>query len=88
MATFLSLLPFILIAIGVIILIAIIASGYVKAPSDKAYVITGPRKTPKIFIGLKSFVLRSLNLHGVLLSQTISALMNLLIGVKKQVHLQ
>ena len=51
MATFLSILPFILIAVGVIILIAIIASGYVKAPSDKAYVITGPRKNPKIFIG-------------------------------------
>ena len=43
----------ILIAIAVIIVlaIAIIAAGYVKAPPDKAYIISGIRKIPRILIG-------------------------------------
>ena len=51
MTLFLSFLPYLLVALGVIVMLTILASGYVKAPSDKAYVITGPRSTPKIFIG-------------------------------------
>ncbi len=43
-----SILP---IAIPVLIIILIIASGYVKAPPDTAYIISGLRKKPKILIG-------------------------------------
>ena len=31
--------------------IGIVVSGYVKAPPDKAYIISGMKKTPKILIG-------------------------------------
>lgn len=41
----------IIIAVAVIVLIAIIASGYVKAPADKAYIISGLKKAPKVLIG-------------------------------------
>ena len=42
-----------LIIVGVIVvaLLAIVACGYVKAPPDVAYIISGLRKTPKILIG-------------------------------------
>ena len=44
--------PIYLIGIGVAIIsvIALIASGYVKAPPDTAYIISGFRK-PRILIG-------------------------------------
>lgn len=41
----------ILISILIIALIAVIASGYVKAPPDKAFIISGWKKEPKILIG-------------------------------------
>ena len=37
--------------IAIILLLGIIASGYVKAPPDKAYIISGMKKEPKILIG-------------------------------------
>lgn len=37
--------------IAVIVILAIIASGYVKAPPDVAYIISGFRRKPKILIG-------------------------------------
>ena len=40
-----------LIIIVVILLIIIIISGYVKAPPDKAYIISGLRREPRILIG-------------------------------------
>lgn len=40
-----------IIAAIVLFVIILIGTGYVKAPTDKAYVITGPRKKPKILIG-------------------------------------
>ncbi len=40
-----------LIVIVVILLIIIIISGYVKAPPDKAYIISGLRREPRILIG-------------------------------------
>ena len=40
-----------LIIAAVILLIIIIISGYVKAPPDKAYIISGLRKEPRILIG-------------------------------------
>ena len=40
-----------LIAAAVLIVVGIIISGYVKAPPDKAYIISGIKKNPKILIG-------------------------------------
>lgn len=39
------------IGLGAILVIAIILSGYVKAPPDVAYIISGPRRKKKILIG-------------------------------------
>jgi len=44
-------LPFVVLAIGIIILLGL---GYVKAPPDKAYIISGLRKEAKIIIGRAS----------------------------------
>ena len=44
-------LPFVLTAAAVIILLGILASGYVKAPPDRAFIISGLKKEPKILIG-------------------------------------
>lgn len=46
-----QLLPKILIALVVIAVVAILASGYVKAPTDMAFIISGLTKDPKILIG-------------------------------------
>ena len=40
-----------LIAAAAVALIIVIVSGYVKAPPDKAYIISGAKRTPKILIG-------------------------------------
>ncbi|MBQ4216531.1 MAG: flotillin family protein, partial [Clostridiales bacterium] len=39
------------IGLGAVLVIAIILSGYVKAPPDVAYIISGPRRKKKILIG-------------------------------------
>ncbi|MCR5743466.1 MAG: flotillin family protein [Lachnospiraceae bacterium] len=39
------------VAIGIILLLVILASGYVKAPPDTAFIISGLRKKSKILIG-------------------------------------
>jgi flotillin len=46
-----NILPFVPIVIAVIILLLILASGYVKAPPDRAFIISGIKKEPKILIG-------------------------------------
>lgn len=43
--------PILPIAAAVILVIAILASGYLKAPPDTAYVISGIRKKPRILVG-------------------------------------
>lgn len=50
----LSMLPFILIGVGVLLVILILVTGYVKAPTDKAYVISGLSKSPKFVRGRSS----------------------------------
>ncbi len=42
------------IVLVVVIVLGIIISGYVKAPPDRAYIISGLRKTPKFVIGRAS----------------------------------
>jgi len=44
-------LPYIGIAAAVLLIAYIIASGYVKAPPDKAFIISGLKRDPKILIG-------------------------------------
>lgn len=38
-------------AIGVVLLLIIVFLGYVKAPPDTAYIISGLKKNPRILIG-------------------------------------
>ncbi|MCR5116382.1 MAG: flotillin family protein [Lachnospiraceae bacterium] len=40
-----------LVVIAIILVLVIIASGYVKAPPDKAFIISGMKREPKILIG-------------------------------------
>ncbi|MGX8703921.1 MAG: flotillin family protein [bacterium] len=47
----LTYLPYIVIGVVVIAFLALLASGYVKAPPDTAYIISGLRKNPKIVSG-------------------------------------
>ena len=46
-----SYIPFMIGFAAIALLILVIATGYVKAPPDKAYIISGLRKTPRILIG-------------------------------------
>lgn len=48
---FLSFLPYVLGTLAIVVLLAILASGYVKAPPDQAYIISGLGKKHKILIG-------------------------------------
>lgn len=56
MDAFISQLPWVIpTAIGAIIVIILFACGYVKAPPDVAYVISGIGKNPRILIGRAGF---------------------------------
>lgn len=46
-----TVIPFIIPAIIVIAVLVVLASGYLKAPPDVAYVISGLRKKPRILVG-------------------------------------
>lgn len=48
LSTILPFIPFVVIAI---IVIAVLCSGYIKAPPDMAYIISGLHKKPRILIG-------------------------------------
>ena len=69
-ATFM--VPAILIAVAVILLIIIIATSYVKAPPNKAYIITGLKNKPKILIGKAGLKLPFLERKDELLIEQIS----------------
>lgn len=51
MENIMSMLPAFSIVGGIIIIVLILASGYLKAPPDMAYVISGLRKKPRILVG-------------------------------------
>lgn len=51
MEILMTILPFVPAVIIAIALIAILASGYVKAPPDVAYIISGLHKKPRILVG-------------------------------------
>ena len=51
MEILMTILPFVPVVIIAITLIALLASGYVKAPPDIAYIISGLHKKPRILVG-------------------------------------
>ena len=51
MATISSMLPIIIPCVIALLVIIVLASGYLKAPPDVAYVISGLRKKPRILVG-------------------------------------
>lgn len=64
---------FIIAAIlAVNVLLSLIASGYVKAPPDKAFIISGPRKEPRILIGRAGIKLPLIERKDVLVLKQIS----------------
>ena len=67
-----SLIPFVIPAIIAIVVIVILASGYVKAPADKAYIISGLHKKPKVLIGRAGIKIPFLERKDVLLLKQIS----------------
>ena len=46
-----QILFFVLPALLIIVILAILASGYVKAPPDVAYIISGYKREPRVLIG-------------------------------------
>ena len=46
-----NILPFIPAIIAAILVLVIVLTGYVKSPPDKAYIISGIRKNPRILVG-------------------------------------
>ena len=56
MSNFIELPAYVIpVAIGIIILVLLLLSSYVKAPPDKAYIISGLHKQPKVLIGRAGF---------------------------------
>ncbi|MBR5949641.1 MAG: flotillin family protein, partial [Clostridia bacterium] len=62
----------ILIAVAAVSVISILVSGYVKAPPDKAYIISGVKKNPKILIGRSGIKLPFLERKDALVLKQIS----------------
>ena len=46
-----SIIPFVPVVIIAILIIAVLASGYVKSPPDVAYIISGLHKKPRVLVG-------------------------------------
>ena len=64
------LIGLVIAAVGVVV--AIIVSGYVKAPPDKAYIISGIKRNPKILIGRAGIKLPFLERKDTLVLKQIS----------------
>ena len=58
--------------VAVVLVLALLASGYVKAPADKAYIISGLHKNPKILIGRAGIKIPFLERKDVLLLKQVS----------------
>lgn len=65
------LLPGIIILVAILV-ISVIASGYVKSPPDRAFIISGYRKEPKILIGRAGIKIPFLERKDTLLLKQIS----------------
>lgn len=62
----------IVVAVVVVALIGVVASGYVKSPPDIAYIISGYRKDPKILIGRAGIKIPFLERKDALLLKQVS----------------
>ena len=60
-----------LLIVAIIIIVFIVSTGYVKAPTDKAFIISGLRKQPKIVIGRATIKIPFLERKDELLLQLI-----------------
>lgn len=60
------------VALAIIVLLLVLASGYVKAPPDMAFIISGYRKEPKILIGRAGIKIPFLERRDVLLLKQVS----------------
>ncbi len=60
------------VAAAAVLLIIIVACGYVKAPPDKAYIISGIKKEPKILIGRAGIKIPFLERNDTLVLKQIS----------------
>ena len=65
-------LPIILVILAVAIVLGILASGYVKAPPDKVFIISGLRKKPKMLMGKSGIKFPFLERKDELLAKQIS----------------
>ena len=65
-------LPIILAILAVAIVLGILASGYVKAPPDKVFIISGLRKKPKMLMGKSGIKFPFLERKDELLAKQIS----------------
>lgn len=63
---------FVAIAVVVVLIILILAMGYVKAPPDKAFIISGLRKNPKVLIGKAGIKIPFLERKDMLIVKQIS----------------
>ncbi len=62
----------IIVAVVIMLLGVILASGYVKAPADKAYIISGLKANPKVLIGKAGIKIPFLERKDTLLLKQIS----------------
>ena len=65
------LLPGIIIVIAILV-ISVIASGYIKSPPDRAFIVSGYRKEPKILIGRAGIKIPFLERKDTLLLKQVS----------------
>ena len=65
-------IPVIIAIVAAVIIIAILLSGYVKAPADKAFIISGFHKNPKILIGRAGIKIPFFERKDILLLKQIS----------------
>lgn len=65
-------IPVIIAIVAAAIVIAILLSGYVKAPADKAFIISGFHKNPKILIGRAGIKIPFFERKDILLLKQIS----------------
>jgi len=63
---------FIIAAVLIIGVLALLASGYVKAPPDKAFIISGLRKEPKLLLGRAGIKIPFLERKDILIVKQVS----------------
>lgn len=67
-----SLVPYLSGGAGVLVIAGILASGYLKAPPDMAYIISGFKKKPKVLIGKAGIKIPFLERKDTLMMKQIS----------------